>query len=188
MRANDITVGEHYAYTECRSDLDRLIWAREVEVLEVALDTKGPHGSWTVHVHFVNGPELVGRSFVPEAWVRPATIACGWEEAVARRAAMQRDEDVAVVAREAARAAEEQARQEAVSRFTMQEVRDTEWVITFDSEPRSSAVPPVVVATLNRSFFAEYQAKRVLAGLCDHFIEEAAKTACGEVHKRMSEG
>ena len=180
MRANDITVGEHYAYTEYKYDMARLVSARKVEALEVALDTKGPHGDQTVHVRFVDGAGGVRIPYLSEAWVRPDRIACGWEEAVALRAAMQRNKEIE-------RVAKEQARQEAASRFAMQEVRDTGWAITFDTEPRSPAVPPVVVATLDRSFFDEYQAIRVLAGLRDRFIEEAGAKARGEARRRLED-
>ena len=176
MRTNDINVGEHYAYTEYQSDRNRLIWAKEVEVLEVALDTKGPRGSLTVHVRFIG-------SAIPEAWVRPATIACSWEEAKARLAAKQRDREIEKVARDAARAAEEQARKDATNRFSLREMDTTWWVITFDTDPSVSAT--IEVATLRRSFFDEHRANRVLSDLRERFVNEAREKARSETWRRL---
>lgn len=188
MKANDINVGEHYAYTQYRNDRELLLWAREVEVLEVAIDAKGPHGPRTVYVRFVEGPEVIRGSYVSKTWVRPVTIVCTWHEAKARLAARQRDDKIEVAARDAARTAEEQARGEAESRFTMREVGATEWVISFDAEVRSSVVAPVVVATLNRAFFDEYRASRVLVELRDRFVKEAGEKARREVRGRLEVG
>ena len=188
MKTDDINIGEHYAYATHRNDRALLLWAREVEVTEVALDTKGPHGPRTVHVRFVGADELVRRSFVSEAWVSPSTIVCTWHKAMDRLAARQRDDEIEEAARDAAWAAEEQARGEAERRFAIREDGAAAWVITFDAEVRQSVVAPVVVATLSRAFFDEYRANRILAGLRDRFVKEAGEKARRETVDRIEGG
>lgn len=188
MKTDVINVGEHYAYTTHRNDRAMLLWAREVEVTEVAVDTKGPHGPRTVHVRFFGADELVRRSFVSEAWVSPSTIVCTWHEAKDRLAARQRDDEIEEAARDAAWAAEEQARGEADRRFEMAEVGATVWVITFDAEVRHSVVASVEVATLSRAFFDEYRASRILVELQDRFVKEAGEKARRETIDRIEGG
>lgn len=185
MKTDDINVGEHYAYTRYRRDRNRLFWAREVEVLEVAVDTKGPHGPRTVHVRFVGADGIVGGSYVSDAWVSPSAVVCTWHEAKDRLAAMQRDGEIEEAARGAAWAAEEQARGEAERRFAIREDGAAAWVITFDAEVRQSVVAPVVVARLSRAFFDEYRASRVLADLRDRFVKEAGEKARRETIDRL---
>ena len=184
MRTDDINIGGHYAYDEYQNDLD--IWAEEVEVIEVAPDTEGPYGSRTVHVRFVDGPRLVRGFPVSETWVRRTMIVCDWKEAEATLAARrQRNDEIEEAARNAARSAEEHARENASSRFAMQKV-DTAWIITLDPEVQSSVVTPV--ATLNRAFFADDQAFRILVDLRDRVIKQAGEKARREVYKRMRDG